>query len=81
MSTVVSRQTKPAKKKRDAEGHAAHTQTASTSGMPGKMKRPIKLTMLGAGSGFKKGLQAYYRVTSRVDGPRGTVSYVQVIMF
>lgn len=36
---------------------------------------------VGAGSGFKKGLQAYYRVTSRVDGPRGTVSYVQVIMF
>lgn len=36
---------------------------------------------VGAGSGFKKGMQAYYRVTSRVDGPRGTVSYVQVIMF
>ena len=35
---------------------------------------------LGSG-GFKKGMQAYYRITSRVDGPRGTVSYVQVIMF
>ncbi|MDM0106022.1 hypothetical protein QTH97_13850 [Variovorax sp. J22R24] len=25
--------------------------------------------------------QPYYRITSRVDGPRSTVSYVQVIMF
>lgn len=25
--------------------------------------------------------QPYYRITSRVDGPRGTVSYVQVILF
>lgn len=27
------------------------------------------------------GGQPYYRITSRVDGPRSTVSYVQVIMF
>lgn len=35
-----------------------------------------------SGAGFS-GLvgQPYYRITSRVDGPRSTVSYVQVIMF
>jgi alpha-galactosidase len=33
-------------------GHAAHTQNASAVGLPGAMRRPVKLVMLGAGSGF-----------------------------
>ncbi len=33
-------------------GHAAHTKTSSTLGLAGDMRRPIKVTMLGAGSGF-----------------------------
>jgi alpha-galactosidase len=33
-------------------GHAAHTQDTATQGLPGVLQRPIKLTMLGAGSGF-----------------------------
>ena len=33
-------------------GHAAHTQDSAAQGLPGQMQRPIKLTMLGAGSGF-----------------------------
>lgn len=36
-----------------SEGHAAHTKSAENQrGMPGEMPRPIKITMLGAGSGF-----------------------------
>jgi len=35
-----------------AVGHAAHTKTAVARGLPGPMQRPIKVTMLGAGSGF-----------------------------
>jgi len=33
-------------------GHAAHTQSADAKGLAGKFLRPIKITMLGAGSGF-----------------------------
>lgn len=33
-------------------GHAAHTQAASQQGLPGKFDRPIKVTVIGAGSGF-----------------------------
>jgi len=33
-------------------GHIAHTKTASSQGLPGKISRPIKVTMMGAGSGF-----------------------------
>lgn len=43
---------------------------------------------LGAGGGGASGTpfaglagQPYYRITARVDGPRSTVSYVQVILF
>lgn len=39
-------------KKSKLSGHAAHTQDAATQGLPGVFHRPIKLTMLGAGSGF-----------------------------
>ena len=35
------------------KGHAAHTQSAhEPAGLRGKFHRPIKITMLGAGSGF-----------------------------
>lgn len=33
-------------------GHAAHTQAAEKRGLPGTVKRPINVTMLGAGSNF-----------------------------
>ena len=35
-----------------SQGHTAHTQDAADPGLPGTMRRPIKITMLGAGSGF-----------------------------
>ncbi len=34
------------------QGHAAHTKNADVIGLPGTMPRPIKVVMLGAGSGF-----------------------------
>ncbi len=39
-------------KKPKASGHAAHTHDAASSGLPGIFSRPLKITMLGAGSGF-----------------------------
>lgn len=39
-------------KKSKPEGHAAHTKSSEQTGLPGVIRRPIKLTMLGAGSGF-----------------------------
>ncbi len=39
-------------KKSKLSGHAAHTQDAAAQGLAGAVQRPIKITMLGAGSGF-----------------------------
>lgn len=33
-------------------GHAAHSKRSEQTGLPGEMRRPIKITLLGAGSGF-----------------------------
>jgi len=33
-------------------GHAEHTKSSANTGLPGRFLRPIKITMLGAGSGF-----------------------------
>ncbi len=38
--------------RRKLSGHAAHTQDAAAQGLGGAVQRPIKITMLGAGSGF-----------------------------
>ena len=40
------------RKKAVPAGHESHTKSASESGLPGNFSRPIKITMLGAGSGF-----------------------------
>jgi alpha-galactosidase len=42
----------PTPKKQKLSGHAAHTQDAAAQGLAGTVQRPIKITMLGAGSGF-----------------------------
>jgi alpha-galactosidase len=41
-----------AKKKEVSAGHSEHTKSADTLALPGEMTRPIKITMMGAGSGF-----------------------------
>jgi len=35
-----------------SKGHSEHTKSAQATGLPGSFLRPIKITMLGAGSGF-----------------------------
>ncbi|MCC5841029.1 MAG: alpha-glucosidase/alpha-galactosidase [Opitutales bacterium] len=40
------------KKPKKAAGHAGHTQDAGTSALAGAFERPIKVTVIGAGSGF-----------------------------
>jgi alpha-galactosidase len=40
------------KKTTRAAGHAGHTKDAASLGLAGSMPRPIKVTMMGAGSGF-----------------------------
>lgn len=42
----------PATNTAKTEGHAAHTKDSAVVGLPGTMPRPIKVAMLGAGSGF-----------------------------
>ena len=57
-------------------GHAAHTQDAATRGLPGAMPRPIKLTMLGAGSGFTPRL---LNDLFRIPGEQGgTIALVDI---
>ena len=38
--------------KENTKGHSEHTKEAGERGLPGTMRRPIKITMMGAGSGF-----------------------------
>ena len=38
--------------KENSKGHSEHTKEAEAKGLPGAMRRPIKITMMGAGSGF-----------------------------
>ena len=43
---------KSARSRKPAAGHQSHTKDAQAIGLPGVMPRPIKITMMGAGSGF-----------------------------
>jgi alpha-galactosidase len=59
-----------------AAGHAAHTKDASTHSLPGTFSRPIKLTFLGAGSGFTPRL---INDLLRTPGNRGgTIALVDI---
>ncbi|NUN93146.1 MAG: alpha-glucosidase/alpha-galactosidase [Verrucomicrobiae bacterium] len=62
-----------------SEGHAAHTQDAERQGLPGVLPRPIKLTMLGAGSAFTPRL---VNDVLQIPGERGgTIALVDVDRF
>lgn len=66
----------PTRSRRKLSGHAAHTQDAAAQGLPGKFQRPIKLTMLGAGSGFTPSLM---NDLLRIPGSEGgTIALVDV---
>ncbi|HLP02906.1 MAG TPA: alpha-glucosidase/alpha-galactosidase [Opitutaceae bacterium] len=57
-------------------GHAAHTRDAAARGLPGVMPRPLKLTMLGAGSGFTPRL---LNDLFRIPGEQGgTIALVDI---
>ncbi|HYP17274.1 MAG TPA: alpha-glucosidase/alpha-galactosidase [Opitutus sp.] len=58
------------KRKRRLQGHAAHTQDAAERGLAGAMRRPVKITMLGAGSGFTPRL---VNDVLRIPGEQGGV--------
>ena len=63
---------------KQTEGHAAHSKIApSTQGLPGTMPRPIKMTLLGAGSGFTPTLlKDVLRIPGNEAG--GTIALVDV---
>lgn len=58
------------KAKKDEQGHAAHSKSAADTGLPGSMRRPIKITMMGAGSGFTPTL---VRDVLQIPGNQGGV--------
>jgi len=58
------------------KGHMAHTQDAATRGLSGTLQRPIKITMLGAGSGFTPRLM---NDVLRIPGEQGgTIALVDI---
>ena len=71
----MAEKTKP-ETKGQTKGHAEHTKEAQAKGLPGEIRRPIKITMLGAGSGFTPRL-----VNDVVDIPGnagGTIALVDI---
>ena len=58
------------------KGHAAHTKSAGAKGLPGVMRRPIKVTMMGAGSFFTTTI---VRDILQIPGSRGgTIALVDI---
>ena len=58
------------------KGHAAHTKDAEEKGLTGKMRRPIKVTMMGAGSGFTPRLTS--DILSIPGSQGGTIALVDI---
>jgi len=57
-------------------GHADHTKDAAARGLPGRIQRPIKITMLGAGSAFTPRLM---NDILRIPGDQGgTIALVDI---
>ena len=57
-------------------GHAEHTKSARATSLPGAMGRPIKITMLGAGSGFTPRLMNDILRIPNQEG--GTIALVDI---
>ena len=67
---------KTVSKKPKIQGHSAHTQDAAARGLPGQILRPIKITMMGAGSGFTPRLM---NDVLRIPGNQGgTIALVDI---
>jgi alpha-galactosidase len=67
---MASKTSKPSK------GHSEHTKSARQTTLPGTMTRPIKITMMGAGSGFTPRLIT--DVISIAGNKGGTIALVDV---
>ena len=62
--------------KSSTKGHSEHTQSADQRGLAGTIRRPIKITMLGAGSGFTPRL---VNDVLRIPGQQGgTIALVDI---
>lgn len=58
----------------DKKGHAEHTQDAAAQGLAGEMRKPLKLTFLGAGSNFTpRLLNDVLRIPGGLGGEIGLV--------
>ena len=77
MATAVTEDViEETEKSAEKEGHAAHTKAAEAVGLKGRMRRPIKVTMLGAGSGFTPTL---VNDILRIPGEQGgTIALVDI---
>ncbi len=58
------------------QGHAAHTKSADARGLPGRMRRPIKVAILGAGSFFTATIAR--DILQIPDSQGGTIALVDV---
>ena len=66
----------PDVKEETQSGHVAHSKPAEEKGLPGQMRRPIKITMMGAGSGFTPTL---VRDVLQIPGNQGgTIALVDI---
>ena len=73
---VLTNGATPDVKEEEEKGHIAHTQVAESLGLPGKMRRPIKVTIMGAGSGFTPTL---VRDVLQIPGEQGgTIGLVDI---
>ncbi len=57
-------------------GHVAHTKDSEERGLPGPMRKPIKVTMMGAGSGFTPRLTS--DILSIPGNQGGTIALVDI---
>ncbi len=77
-ASAVAEKTAPDTEVREEteKGHAAHTKSAEATGLPGEMRRPIKVTMMGAGSFFTTTIT---RDIMQIPGARGgTIALVDI---
>jgi alpha-galactosidase len=58
------------------KGHASHTQDSENKGLPGKIRRNLKITMMGAGSGFTP--RVFNDILNIPNGGGGIVGLVDI---
>ena len=74
MTTVTAQRSDVSEE--EVKGHAAHTKAAAANGLKGRMRRPIKVTMIGAGSGFTPTITR--DILQIPDNSGGTIGLVDI---